>query len=271
MKIVLACVISIVGTLVLVLAFWLWRRLKRQRAAAASLPGKKGRVDPYDPNIRDSTMTGGTQLDLLGRDGLRLDTTAGGGDIMLNSSPTSPIGGGPSSPNDPFSTPIESRQHSYGYPPLAHGQESGAGPSRSSTFDTMSPLGTASTIGRQSSQEALLSHGTATPTMRSQATSRRLALNEGFEEEGEEESSDLKRETLAVLEGRQSPGPTLSSGWGTRTGTPVTATTNTGTGRRPRRRQDEDVETEYVVHRDAGRVDRVELPPRYDEVQWEQR
>lgn len=270
-RIVLACVISIVGTLVLVLAFWFYRRWKRSRDTAGSLPGKKGRVDPFDPNIRDSTMTADTQLDLLGRDGrsLRLDTT---GDT-ITTSPTSPIhrlaggtGSGPSSPNDPFSTPIEARQFSsYPYPPAQ-------GPSRSSTLDNMSPMGMGSTLGRQSSQEALLSHGTFTPTMRS-ATSRRLALHHDLEEGGEE-SSDLKRETLAALEGgsgvaaaaaagRQSPGPSGALALG-RGATP------TGTARSRRRAEDE-IETEYVVHRDAGRVDRVELPPRYDEVQWDER
>lgn len=183
-----------------------------------STPGKKSRVDPYDPNIRDSTVSGDTQMDLLGRDGLRLDT----------SSTSAPV-----SPTDPFSTPIEGRQFAY------------PGPSGSSTLDGMSPIGTSS-LGRQSSQEALLSH--ATPTLRSQtAASRRLALHEGYDEE-EGESSDLKRETLAALE--EQPGP---SG-----------------GRRPPRRRQEDIEMEYVVHRDGGRA-RVELPPRYDEVQWEER
>jgi hypothetical protein len=174
-------------------------------------------------------MSGDTQMDLLGRDGLRLDTTnTGTGSAPMSSS------------TDPFSTPIEGRQYNY------------SGPSRSSTLDGMSPIGT-STLGRQSSQEALLSHATMTPTIRSQATNRRLALHDGFgEEEGEGESSDLKRETLAALE--EQPGAGGPSGSG---------------NRRPRRRQ-EDVETEYVVHRDGGRA-RVELPPRYDEVQWEER
>lgn len=255
--------ISIVGTLVLVLALWFYRRFKRQRAQAASLPGKKGRVDPFDPNIRDSSMSGDTQLDLLGNNGLRLDTSN-----TTPSAPGSPIGAGTgygtatsTSPTNPFSTPIENRHFTY---PLGPGPGTG-GPSRSSTLDNMSPIGT-STIGRQSSREALLSHGgTLTPTMRSQATARRLALHDGFgeEDEQEEESSDLKRETLAALEGQPATGTSGTSG-----------NNSTNTGRRSAaasRRRQEDVETEYVVHQDAGRVDRVELPPRYDEVQWEER
>jgi len=240
-KILLACVISIVGTLVLVLGLWLFRRWKRGRSIATSSPDKKskGRVDPYDPNLRNSSGSGDTQMDLLGgREGLRLDTSA------------------PTSPTDPFGTPIEARQ--FGFAP---------GPSRSSTFDTMSPTGTGTgsgtvgSLGRQLSQEALLSHGTSTlrsqtasPAMRSQAT-RRLALHDhdAFGEE-EEESSDLKRETLAVLETQ--PGSSNNNN-----------NSNNSRRQRPRR---EDIEMEYVVHRDGGRA-RVELPPRYDEVEWEER
>jgi len=80
-----------------------------------------------------------------------------------------------------------------------------------------------------------------------------------FEEE-EEDMPDLKRETLAMGESQiAGPGPGTA-------------------GRRgqPRRRQ-RDVEMEYVVHRDAGRVRNetnegrrvLELPPRYEELNWE--
>jgi hypothetical protein len=209
-------------------------------------------VDPYDPNIRNSSGSGDTQMDLLGRDGLRIDTDGNGS--ASGSGPLSPTG------TDPFSTPIEGRSqyqylHQYQHPGSGHG------PSRSSTLDNMSPIGTGtgsgtgtgiSSFARQSSQEALLSH--ATPTLRSQTPSRRLALHDGFDEE--EESTDLKRETLAVLEGQTSPSPGPGSG-------------PSHGNRRPRQRRDE-METEYVVHRDGGRA-RVELPPRYDEVQWEER
>jgi hypothetical protein len=231
-KIVLACVISIVGTLVLVLGLWLFRRWKRGRNLATSSPDKKskGRVDPYDPNLRNSSGSGDTQMDLLGTNrGLRVDTSA------------------PTSPTDPFGTPTSPR--GYGFV---------QGPSRSSTFDTMSPTGTGTvgSLGRQSSQEALLSH--ATPTLRSQtaspamrsATARRLALHDIDTFGEEDESSDLKRETLAVLETQ--PGSSNNN------------------NRRQRQQRRDDIEMEYVVHRDGGRA-RVELPPRYDEVEWEER
>jgi hypothetical protein len=237
-------VISIVGTLVLVLGLWLFRRWRRSKSLSTSSPDKKSksRVDPYDPTIRDS---GDTQMDLLGRDGLRIDTGN-------NRS-------GPSSPIDPFSTPLEARGFQYGPIPIG-------GPSRSSTLDNLSPTAPAGTgtgtgtgtmmtgitsLGRASSQEALLSH--ASPTIRSQQSqSRRLHLHDTFGEQDqeEEESSDLKRETLAALESQPQPGSSQ--------------------GRRPPRPRREDVETEYVVHRDGGRA-RVELPPRYHEVEWEER
>lgn len=197
-------------------------------------------------------------MDLLGMsrdgDGLRVDT----------STPTSPI--------DPFGTPTSPR-YGYGYIP-------GPGPSRSSTFDTMSPTGTGTgtgtvgSLGRQSSQEALLSHATPTSTLRSQtaspalrsATTRRLGLtlhdhehdHDTFGEE--EESSDLKRETLAALDTQ--PGSSHANNGGNFNGN--------GSGNRRQRQRRDDIEMEYVVHRDGGRA-RVELPPRYDEVQWEER
>lgn len=77
--------------------------------------------------------------------------------------------------------------------------------------------------------------------------------------------SDLKRETLAYVQG----GP--SGGQGAGAGRP----SNSAPTARARRRRTEDAEMEYVVHRDAGRLERprpnvLELPPRYEEVNWDE-
>lgn len=90
---------------------------------------------------------------------------------------------------------------------------------------------------------------------------------------------DLKRETLAYLGGDAEPG---SPGQRVPATTPVQAETERGGIVLPaangRRRRPQERETEYVVHRDAGRVPgsagqgarrtrTVELPPRYDELE----
>ena len=78
---------------------------------------------------------------------------------------------------------------------------------------------------------------------------------------------DLKVETIAALDHSSEPQRDQSS------------SVPRGERRRRRRRADDDTEMEYVVHRDAGRVAgsnegttttrRVELPPRYEELDWD--
>ncbi|KGB75393.2 hypothetical protein CNBG_1231 [Cryptococcus deuterogattii R265] len=107
-------------------------------------------------------------------------------------------------------------------------------------------------------------------------------IEEGARESGQDEEervsenvADLKRETLAISsQARSSPNSSLAS---------PTSTTMTrsfppgapGPGRR-RRTQPREQEMEYMVHQDAGRVPVarmtgagvLELPPRYEEVNW---
>ncbi|WVQ95707.1 hypothetical protein IAU59_002806 [Kwoniella sp. CBS 9459] len=90
----------------------------------------------------------------------------------------------------------------------------------------------------------------------------------------EDEPSDLKRDTIAILGGSEGQ---------QRSNTPRGAagsSTNAATGRRRRANQSahDEAEFELMVHRDAGRVQPdengtngtnvLELPPRYDEVDW---
>ncbi|WRT70529.1 uncharacterized protein IL334_007527 [Kwoniella shivajii] len=112
---------------------------------------------------------------------------------------------------------------------------------------------------------------------------------DGFEEDGGEESemTDLKRDTIAYLGGNTGNQTNSSSrrrgggGGGGRGGSSIASApsgnTNTNTGRR---RRYQESEPEYVIHRDGGRVihpqqeeensNILELPPRYEEVNWEQ-
>lgn len=91
-----------------------------------------------------------------------------------------------------------------------------------------------------------------------------LPYEDDAEVGAEDDLPDLKRETLAM-------------GESTPTGTSISAGS-----RRPgpaqRRRRDREEGMDYVVHRDAGRVRNsteegrrvFELPPRYDELNWEE-
>jgi len=129
---------------------------------------------------------------------------------------------------------------------------------------------TSQSAHRPSSQDALLLYGSnVTSPMDRQSTPARLILHSRSElvgdDEGKEDIPELKREILGLddAEGVQS-GPS---------GRSTSASTSAGR----RRRQPE---TEYVVHRDAGRVSeraeepeerrRVELPPRYNDVNWQE-
>lgn len=101
----------------------------------------------------------------------------------------------------------------------------------------------------------------------------------GDEEDADDDDDDvpeLKRDTLAYLGDPSAPGPGPLPSRGLSLSTLTTPTSAVPTGRRRRRRSDH--EMEYVVHRDAGRLggsrsattNRVDLPPRYEEVNWEE-
>jgi hypothetical protein len=121
------------------------------------------------------------------------------------------------------------------------------------------------------------------PSLPSISTHRPLMLHDRTglpdDELDEDDVPDLKRDTLNCLSNR--PGP---SGGEVGGGNAMIGATGVGAGRNepvpPRRRRTDDRETEYVVHRDAGRVDAgtggqvsgprvLELPPRYEELDWE--
>ncbi|WWC92074.1 uncharacterized protein L201_007028 [Kwoniella dendrophila CBS 6074] len=98
---------------------------------------------------------------------------------------------------------------------------------------------------------------------------------EGDEEE-EEDVSDLKRETMAYL----GEGTSNTRGMGGRTGAQSVSSAPPGRRRRQQTQHSQEPEIEFRIHRDAGRVrpptsqqqknNVMELPPRYDEVNWEE-
>lgn len=96
------------------------------------------------------------------------------------------------------------------------------------------------------------------------------------EERVSENVADLKRETLAISsQARSSPNSSLASPTSTTMTRSLPPGGAPGPGRR-RRTQPREHEMEYMVHQDAGRVPVasrtgsgvLELPPRYEEVDW---
>jgi hypothetical protein len=287
---ILACVLSVLGTLLVVGIFLFCRRTRRRRRETVPITkyplgdGSAGKLtrasaDQYgvEPHAQDMP------LDLIAsRDGARsvapiLTNTAGHVDSPIELSPVDTVdsrrrmmeGMGPSHTADPRSGTLTSYNDSI------------TSPTR-----TLPPF--AEELRRQSSLDPLISRsGTMSPlyspaggeTYNSGTTalsaSRPLMLHDrtdglpyeradrGLDQDDEEEDlPELKRETLAMGEGSAGPGPA-----GRRPA---------GPGQVRRRRRDE--ELEYVVHRDAGRVRPpqrdegrrvLELPPRYEELDWE--
>ncbi|WVR08461.1 hypothetical protein IAU60_005516 [Kwoniella sp. DSM 27419] len=278
---VVASVCSILGTLVIVGLLFMCRRarVRRRRPEITAFHSKPKAVDqmtvmsdtPLDlVQSHDESPGGAPNLTPLAMDGLH-----------MTSSP-------PRSPNDPFGD-----QHVK--------TPFGPGPSRSTTVDStlVSPV-RASPMTRHPSHDALLpfvaydrrsppptgqERGTGTwtgtlpgpgsGTYRSQHTSRGpLTLHDGgtFATDMAAENvqvPDLKRETVAFL-GNQDGSAHRRQGPSNPQGHP---------GRRRRPQESDETEMEYIMHRDAGRVapgerDQgrtvLELPPRYDEVDWEE-
>ena len=93
--------------------------------------------------------------------------------------------------------------------------------------------------------------------------------------------TDLKRDTLAMAgSSRSQNSQSLPPGAAPPRNLLAQAQAQGRAGPRPRRRGEEDQEMQYVVHRDAGRVrpdqlptrstPTVELPPRYEELDWDE-
>ena len=294
---VLACVFSVLGTLLLVgAAFFFWRvRRRKNEMAKEGLKYPTGALKnltragavPYA--TRDSSGSNGlevphTPLDLIAsRDGshavapILTDTGGRPVDSPMRLSPTasgsvthSPWEYRPPrlhiDPNRPFTG------HADGYPSPISPLRDGRGSLRTES------------MARHSSQDPLLVNPTYTAsglsspngngTFQTVSTQRPLQLHDrsqGLPEEDGlmEDVAELKREVLAMGDDPGSgSGPSGQS-----PGSPVTP----GPPARRRRREDA-LETEYVVHRDAGRVRApqrsntrvLELPPRYEELDWEE-
>jgi hypothetical protein len=307
-KTIVACVLSILVTLALVTILFILRRLRNRRRATAAATAssndiykgasikrklRRSRAEAYNPGSSEEN-----QLDLIASRSSREDDAAGVGHIdrrelvpiVTSLRATSPFD------DSPTSMPISAggAGRSRVLLPLA--------PSRSTTFDSAvdvpSPVSDV-TRGRNASQDALLGYAAYNydvppplPPQRERSRAVRgggiLRLHDasgsggqtgidGEEGEVEEEVSDLKRDTLAFL-GEEPPIRTNTNINTNREGElPRRAATATPSGRR-RRQSGEQREMEYMVHRDAGRVRTndagtgrvLELPPRYEELDWDE-
>jgi hypothetical protein len=305
-KTIVACVLSVLATLVLVGIWYYLRRLRNRRNSPALATAstneiykggnikkrlRRSAAAAYDPRSAEQNASTDTQLDLISAS----DSTRGPISPIITrlrdrtrEEPPSPI-------SDPFDDSPVGSAHVSGRPLLP--------PSRATTFDsayTASPISPrpshehvrGESMGRHTSQDALINLGaygyeSPPPISSGRVGALRLHGGEGTrytdnddEDAGDEDVPDLKRETLAYLStqpGSSGIAAPREDGRGDdRDPARRAATATPAAGRR--RRQGERP-TEYVVHRDAGRVPNagqpgsgrvLELPPRYEELEWDE-
>lgn len=307
--VIIACVLSGLGTLIIVLLLWFCCSVRRKRKTAR----KEGRPTPSVLNVATfgrldqkrsaREHSGEAQLDLMNHFD---DTMSDGTPPPSRNSrrPIRPISGATSmSPSDDMY-----RDRPYAY--TIHGSVGGSRPSTMydegpyppravtmydephypNVYSPTSPLASpirrdgsldrisefrADLMGRQSSIDGLVSYPPIahTPTPMETLGGRprtQLIIHDRMDESDDEAAhlTDLKRETLAFLDSHPSS-PASPVGPGPSNTTPT---------REPSQRHNDDDVTEYVVHRDAGRIAGegpgpsrrvLELPPRYEELNWE--
>lgn len=272
-KVVLACVLSVLGTLLVVGILFFCCRLRRRRKESPSKTGSlkvltREGASKYNSQDSDGFGYADMPLDLIASRngghvqspiltntrGLPMDspstmtpTDGESNHALLNRAPP---GGSTRDPDGgTYTTDLSSRDN---YPPYRN------------------------VMNRQQSTDPLLRSGTMSPvgtgTYPTVSTHRPLTLHDrtmGLPQENDEEDvPDLKRETLAYL----GDGPSSSN-------QQDQAQAGRAPAPRRRRRPESGEEMEYVVHRDAGRIRNneqnarqprvLELPPRYEELNWD--
>jgi hypothetical protein len=265
--IIVACVFSALGTLAAVTLLYCCCRVRSQRRAARKngLPRPSlvslatfGRLEKrsfvnrgaYAPGNRNRD----TQLDLLDSDSRPGSTWS-----------RAPGGSANSRPGTDYGSPVDvADAYAYDLPFAPYTGPAPGSPAPSSPAmeyphgytHVSSPSPAPEEFGRQASLDALVAyppipHAPARPAPTPLSPSSPLAptpvrrgplvLHDPSALD-QEDAGTLKRDTLAALPPR-------------------------GEGSRPRRRRTDD---EVIVHRDAGRIRRIEeLPPRYDELDWD--
>ena len=271
---VIACVISVLGTLIIIGLLVFCYRIRRKRRLAAQ-DADCGSGSPRKPS---RAGTANTKFDSDSQYPMDLVSSPDRGEVpeyTPTAGPSSPLR---TRPSFPWYNPDHAPQlrPALTLDPSAPIRGFEPGTITTGTYSSpISPMGTTIFAGAsaESSQDALLQKSNLQSPLRTnppslpirRSTALQLHNRENSEsvdsEENAEELADLKLETLAAVEGGQ--------------GEPGTPSRE----RRRRRPRDDGAETEYVVHRDAGRVPgprqetprrRVELPPRYDQLELEE-
>lgn len=295
---IIACVLSVLATLVIVGLCFCCCRIRRGRRAAAALtayrdPNPKRGLPPSESELPLDLISSRSDQHYTPHQLAPLDTSP----TLLNRAQTSPT------TSDPFRDTPHDRYRSLPRIDALRGERSEV------TSPTALGTGTVASPGgwtRQASQEALLHSSLTSPVTASGSAgsgfgmgintgsypypsypslSRTAGLGMGTHDtaeslremhererqQRERDLPDLKRDVIAFL--GDAPGGRAGAGTGAGAGM---ASGSGGPGRAGRRVEDDDVDNDsdlqYVVHRDAGRprVQRVmELPPRYEELNWD--
>nr|XP_019051335.1 hypothetical protein I302_01784 [Kwoniella bestiolae CBS 10118]OCF30265.1 hypothetical protein I302_01784 [Kwoniella bestiolae CBS 10118] len=298
---VVASVLSVIGTLVIVGIIFMCRRARnRRKLRATAFPAGK----PSDSSDQLATLNNSnseTPLDLIasrndGNNPPRLSPLVMGddrtnGSTTLNSTPISPI-----NPFDgrhskmPFLPPQSTDTYSSPISPIREGTGASSGMIRHPSQDALLPLAGFATNrsgydspiggsghGTYQSNRDLTSSGTGT-YMSTNSRAGRAGPLHLHEHDEQEDTTELKRDTIACLDSGEPEGEG-EGGTSTNPRAPSAISAPPGRRRRPRQQtQDQEREVEFRIHRDAGRVqpeqtqeqEVMELPPRYDEVNWEE-
>lgn len=276
-NILLACVFTVLGTLVLVTLLFCCCRVRKQRKkarqAGAPAPGilavasygKLGKNYPSGAKRYNGHGSYSTdlQLDLIGardRDDASDSPSSRSGRPPLSRPGTDYVVDSPTYRDSPLrasgysQTTFTSRSPTDDAPHPFYAQQRTSSPVTTGderTYSGDNSRQSSDLIGRNTSLDG--THSQPPPQ------SRRLQLHDPSqleERRGSDDITDLKRETLALLHqpGAAPPSPRSRSG--------------------PSRRRTEDT---YVIHQDGGRVAMapqpgrvLELPPRYEELNWEE-
>ena len=277
-RIVVACVVSIMGTLIIIGIIFVWRRAKRRRVARhlamtqANSSSKPRKIEsPTDDtplsDIRTASPVSGNGHEYHDAAPRLLPILTSGRGPSDSPPEISPV----ESSRDPHD-PLIRRGSPYSTPTRDPYSNYSDNPYSTFTHGTSSSRGVHSAYPSTSSSSMPMNRATSADALISPLTTRNPSnpMSQFDESSGDQEDvSELKRETLAYL--GEAP-----SGSGSRSRTIYPADGGTAVSAPlPRRAHTNDME--YVVHRDAGRVAvptpppqrRVlELPPRYEELNW---
>ncbi|RXK41773.1 hypothetical protein M231_01008 [Tremella mesenterica] len=254
---IIACVISIFGTLLLVslcLFCYRARRRRRQSSLTSSFPSS-GKQRSGRGDIGTNGSTSPTQLDLLSPSPSNTSPIRENRENRLGLTPLH-TSLDPFRDETPLSSPSmlqgQSTNSSQGY--MNSNSERYNNPSSISTLTTLNTLPTINTIQIAHNPHVTNSDGRGIQ----RGDSQDLLLRQ--------ETTSPRR--LTLHDSSSSPLPSLEND--------TKAESSSGIRNGRNRRREREREMQYVIHQDGGRIrnveeheERVELPPRYEELDWD--